>query len=111
MNCEYAVGNRCLVAERIAGAPVPMRTDRACQNCLAKTPPAGINSTTVSLAVSSLYEAGNDEAGQRVMKEHGSVLKRVARHVFDWRRANKKWDDAGKPERSAEEIQRIVEIC
>ena len=111
MICEYAVGDRCLVAERIAGTQVTTRTDGACRKCLSLNPPAAKNSTTVSLAVAHFYLAGDDEGKRRVMNEYGSVLHRVKRRVFNWRRAVKTWEDAGKPERSAEEVQRIVEIC
>jgi len=111
MICEHAVGNRCLVAERIAGAEVAMRTDRACKKCLSLKPPAAKNEVTVSLALSSLYEAGDDEGARRVKEDSGSVLGIVRRRFFNWRRAQKTWEDAGKPERSPEEVERIVAIC
>ncbi len=111
MICEYAIGERCLVAERIAGAQVTTRTDRACKKCLSLTTPAGENSVTVSLAVAQFHIAGDDAGKRRVMNEYGSVLQRVKRRVFNWRRAVKTWEDAGKPERSEKEVQRIVEIC
>lgn len=83
MDCRYAIGTRCLIAERIAGAQVTTRTDKACQSCLAATPPAEKNSVTVSLAISSLLCAGDTVVARKILGESKSLLRTVTtRHVI-----------------------------
>lgn len=111
MDCEYAIGTRCLVAERIAGALVTNRTDQACRQCLAATPPAAKNFVTVSLAISSLHRAGDTVRSRNLLNESKSLLRTITRSVGNWREANRRWEAAGKPVRSDEEITEIVAIC
>lgn len=111
VDCEYAVGKRCLVAERIAGAQVTTRTDKACQECLAATPPRDKNYVTISLAISSLHSAGDSTGARKLLEESKSLLRTVTRTVSNWREANKRWEAAGKPVRTDEEVQEIIQIC
>lgn len=111
MDCEYAVGTRCLIAERIAGARVTNRTDKACQTCLAATPPADKNCVTVSLAISSLRSAGDTVGSRKIFNESKSFLRTVTRRIGNWKEAISRWKAAGEPVRSNEEINEIVEIC
>ena len=86
MDCRYAIGTRCLVAERIAGVRVTTRTDKACQHCLAATPPAGKNSVTVSLAISSLHLLGDTVGARKILDESKYLLRTVTkRHVIPTR--------------------------
>lgn len=110
--CEYAVGPRCLIAERIAGAQVTNRTDQACKVCLAATPPAGKNRVTVSLAISSLRNAGDAVAARKLLDESKSLLQTaVTSRISNWQEANRRWNAAGRPVRTDDEIKAIVEIC
>lgn len=119
MNCQFADGKRCLVAERIANAPVTTRTDQACEHCLDSPSPRDKNMVTLSLAISSLHRSGNTEAAQKLFADSrpwrdANVDKprpTLVKRVLSWRASIKRWEEEGKPVRSDEEVERIMREC
>lgn len=120
MTCQFANGKRCLIAERISQAPVTIRTDKACECCLASTEPRGTNMVTLSLAVSSLHINGDHEGSLKIWEKYrpwreANVSRdtpTLAKRVLTWRASIRRWEEAGKPVRSDDEVKRIIsEYC
>jgi len=119
MTCNFSNGNRCLVAERMANAPVTTRTDKACECCLASTEPRGTNMVTLSLAVSALHLNGDHEGSVKLWNKYGPwrqanvEVKRptLVKRILTWKASIRRWEEAGKPTRSDAEVERIMTEC
>ena len=108
MHCQFAIDKRCLVAERISNAAVTIRTDKACECCLASSEPRGTNMVTLSLAVSSMHISGDREGAMHFWEKYrpwreANVKKTtptLIKRVLTWKASIRRWEEAGKPTRS-----------
>ena len=121
MNCKYAKENYCLVAVRIAGVSIAIRTDKACKCCLQTSTPKAENVVTVSLAISTLYRNGDRERATRLTRKFGPLLREprpwsqathakpsLFKQIGGWRESVRRWKAAGSPVRSDEEVAWIL---
>uniref|UniRef100_A0A6M3K6I1 Glycosyltransferase n=1 Tax=viral metagenome TaxID=1070528 RepID=A0A6M3K6I1_9ZZZZ len=119
MKCKHASGNRCLIAERIAGVRATTRTDKACKHCLVSSAPRAKNAVTASLAIAAMRASGDHDGAVKLLHEsrpwlEGNGLKitgdtpSLIGRVLSWKEAIKRWNAAGRPVRSDEEVAWIL---
>jgi hypothetical protein len=125
IGCQYRDGQNCRVAQKLLRFPLTTCSDKICGYCLAEVRSRRRNRVTVSLAVLELRKMGRDDDATSLLARHARVFGRtppapssseqqnasMASAPSRWAKAVAKWTEAGRPNRTDEEVNAILEIC